>query len=192
MIISVVHFLRSFRKWPARPENNIMVDLETLGTGLHSAIVSIGAIRFDLERTFDTFSVKVDLQSCFDAGLQADGDTLRWWMQQSDDARRVFIGDCRPLEDALDAFAEWMGADAIVWGNGAAFDNVVLANAYRSCDKQVPWHHFQDRCYRTIKNLCPDVKLERQGIHHNALDDATSQAEHLIECMKTLRLGANV
>jgi exodeoxyribonuclease VIII len=43
-----------------------------------------------------------------------------------------------------------------------------------------PWRHWNDRCYRTVKSLYPDVKLERVGTHHNAVDDAESQARHLI------------
>jgi exodeoxyribonuclease VIII len=42
------------------------------------------------------------------------------------------------------------------------------------------WEFWKDRCYRTIKNCYPDVPFDRRGTHHNALDDARSQALHLI------------
>lgn len=44
----------------------------------------------------------------------------------------------------------------------------------------VPWPHWNDRCYRTLKAMRPDVKMERTGTHHNAVDDATSQARHAL------------
>lgn len=41
-----------------------------------------------------------------------------------------------------------------------------------------PWSHRDDRCYRTLKNLRPDVAFEPYDTHHNALDDAFAQATH--------------
>lgn len=67
-----------------------------------------------------------------------------------------------------------------VWGNGAAFDNVILASAYRRVTAGTPWQYWNDRCYRTVKALHPDVPMQRTGDHHNALDDAISQAHQLI------------
>ena len=67
-----------------------------------------------------------------------------------------------------------------MWGNGATFDNVILANAYRGAGLPVPWKFWNDKCYRTIKGFFPQIKLQRIGTHHNAQDDAESQAWHLI------------
>lgn len=68
----------------------------------------------------------------------------------------------------------------LLWGNGSDFDNVILASAYRSCNLEVPWKFWNNRCYRTVKALRPDIKIHRSGTYHNALDDAVSQAEHLM------------
>ncbi len=48
-----------------------MIDIETMGNMSHSAIVSVGAVRFDLEtgKTGATFYMNVDLQSYLDAGM---------------------------------------------------------------------------------------------------------------------------
>lgn len=74
-----------------------------------------------------------------------------------------------------------------VWGNGAAFDNVILRRAYERTSREsmkAPWPHWNDRCYRTIKGLYGhQVKIERTGTHHHALDDAASQARHLIRML---------
>ena len=67
-----------------------------------------------------------------------------------------------------------------VWGNGASFDNVILSESYYRAAILRPWPFWKDRCYRTIKTIYPDVELVRSGTHHNALDDARTQAEHLI------------
>lgn len=66
-----------------------------------------------------------------------------------------------------------------MWGNGAAFDNAILANAYRAAGIKQPWELWNDRCYRTICAYYPGCPRNQPGTPHNALDDARSQAEHL-------------
>ena len=160
--------------------NRVMLDLETMGNGINAAIIAIGAVHFDAGKILDEFYTVVDLKSAVDAGLEIDASTVIWWMKQSDDARRQFERDGVPLVKALEQFAEWIGKDAEVWGNGVAFDNAILSNAYRKCGMKQPWTFWNDRCYRTVKSMYPDVKMERQGVYHKAVDDAKSQAEHLM------------
>lgn len=170
---------------------NVMLDLETMGNGPQAAIVAIGAVEFSLE-TGDLgseFYAPVSLASAAQAGGEMDASTVLWWMQQSDEARALFKVPGRPLADALQAFTQWVGNhgtyDGVcVWGNGATFDNVILASAYRRLNAPRPWPFWGDRCYRTVKAMHPNVPLTRVGVHHNALDDAKSQALHLIAMLK--------
>lgn len=164
---------------------NIMVDLETLGTRPYSAILSIGAVVFDLDKQAinSEFYCKIKLQSCFDCGLTVDPATIDWWMGQSAEAREVFAGEDRiHLVDALNDFAvEFINEKMVsIWGNGADFDNVILTSAYERIGMPLPWKFYHNRCYRTVKSMFPEVKMERVGTYHNALDDARSQALHLM------------
>ena len=163
---------------------NVMLDIETMGTGPTAAIVSIGAAKFDANDIIETFSVNVDLQSCLDHGLTMDAGTVYWWMNREDAARRSLMSQCKPMEEALQTFADWIDVGSNVWGNGCDFDNVILANAYRSCGMDLPFAFFRNRCYRTLKSLHPNVQMIRVGVAHNALDDAVGQAKHLIEIAK--------
>ena len=166
---------------------HVMVDLETLGNGNDAVIISIGAVAFDVDAGLgDEFYMNVDPQSCVDAGLKMDVSTVMWWMQQSDEARAAFETKGQPLELVLATFSEWFPEGATLWGNGATFDNVILGSAYRAIGVKQPWEFWNDRCYRTLKNLWPDSKLARIGAHHNALDDARSQAAHAAVLLKTL------
>ena len=172
---------------------HIMVDLETADTKPTAAIFSIGAVAFTAAGVTQKFHAVVDLQSCVDAGLTINGDTLYWWLQQSDQARRGITGgphDC--LSAALRDFGDFVrvqGDDVCVWGNGAAFDNAILQNAYAACALPLPWKFWNDRCYRTAKVLAPHIASRRVGTHHNALDDAETQALHLIEIARTVSPG---
>lgn len=169
---------------------NIMLDLETMGTRCNSAIVAIGAVEFDEDLgIIDRFYETVDLQSCLDKGLDITGATVMWWMKQSEEARRDICKDNIPLKDALKAFQDWIGKGNIqIWGNGAAFDNAILKNAYTKFKVDNPWPHWSDRCYLTIKNSYPKVELKRTGTFHNAVDDAESQANHLIQIVQKSKL----
>ena len=55
-----------------------------------------------------------------------------------------------------------------------------LGDAYDRAMRHRPWKFWNDRCYRTIKSMHPEVPMPRTGTHHNALDDAKTQALHLM------------
>ena len=162
---------------------HFMVDLETLGNGSNAMIVAIGACSLLAPADGPTFYQVVD-------PVLSDGDidasTVKWWMGQSDEARKaLLVQDSVPLKVALDNFKWFLDNSAVyeerrcIWGNGATFDNVILANAYKRYGMPQPWKFWNDRCYRTLKNLHPDIALPtRTGTHHNALDDAVTQAQH--------------
>lgn len=163
-----------------------MLDLETLGTSTNSVIIAIGAVKFDRTGIKEQFYQAVDPASCVDVGLQIDANTVMWWMKQDTSARRAFRDKGVPLDVALSQFATWVDDDA-VWGNGSDFDNVLLSNAYKAVGMEQPWKYYNNRCYRTMKNQFHEVQLVRKGVHHNAVDDAVSQAEHLINILNFIR-----
>jgi len=179
-------------------KRNYMLDIETLSYASNAAITSIGVVAFDFESKVitDAFYEVVDLQSSVAAGGVIDADTVMWWMKQSDEARAEFAKPSSHLAAVLHDLTLWMDlhglakSDRCIWGNATTFDNVILANAYSSVGMDKPWSYSSDRCYRTIKNLAPHIKLERVGTHHNALDDAKSQALHLINLYEELGLKA--
>lgn len=161
--------------------DHVMVDLETADNVPTAAIVSIGAVVFAGPYAGATLYRAVDLQSSVSAGLTTSVDTLEWWGKQSTEARAVFTDPRRvPLAEALDVFAAFLRPtqDVRVWGNGASFDNAILQTAYRLAGLDLPWKFWNDRCYRTAAARIQQRRAQ-QGTHHNALDDAISQADHL-------------
>jgi len=158
-----------------------MLDLETLGNKPGSVIVAIGAVKFGNREILDSFYERIDAASCLHLGLRLDISTVLWWMRQNDAARHEITQPGSNLIEVLMRFSAWLGdPDAEVWGNGASFDNVLLSDAYDHAQLPRPWKYYNDRCYRTVKNLHPAVVMARRGTHHNALDDAKSQATHLM------------
>jgi len=170
-----------------------MVDLETMGTGNEAAIVSIGAVKFEPMGSGidDAFYVGVSLASSVAHGLKVDPDTVLWWMgAERDLARKALLAsDFVDLPTALEGVAMWIGDKSVpVWGNGATFDNVILRNAYTKVGFDCPWSFRDDRCYRTLKNLAPGIDIPANPMLHQALSDATYQAQHMQAIVKHLGL----
>jgi exodeoxyribonuclease VIII len=169
---------------------DVMADLETLSTEPDAVVVSIGAVEFDpiAGALGNRFYCIIDLERDDVLGGDVSARTLKWWMCQSDAARAVF--NAAPMltgHEALEAFRVFLlphQGQTILWGNGSDFDNVVLRSMYKRAGLAAPWQFYNNRCYRTLKNMAPHVKMERVGTHHNALDDAISQANHAIAIYK--------
>lgn len=176
--------------------NHVMVDLETLGQTPGCAILSIGAVAFDpyTSELGPEFYEVVNTRSCFDAGLKQDESTVNWWKTQKAEAAAV-LDEAREskvlLAEALSRFRSYLQKfglrDIRVWGNGSDFDNAILACCYKSINQNLPWRFYNNRCFRTLKNIRSVVEPVRQGTYHNALDDAKHQARHALALMETLR-----
>lgn len=176
---------------------DVMIDLETLGTLPGSGIISIGAVAFNLlepEDQWIKFSCSpISRASCKIVGLTEDPDTLRWWDTVDPLAQEVFkkssLGCKKMIWEALTEFSLFLPWDVNIWGNGADFDNPLLTVAYYKCGKALPWKYKNNRCYRTLKNLFPEIEAPAgTGIKHTALDDALYQTRHLVKILNFLTL----
>jgi len=176
--------------------DHVSLDIETLGRSADCYILSVGAVKFSPETgemNDEAFYAQISLESNAAWGRKIDADTLRWWMGQSQEARmKLFREDPQhkpevvggTLEQALNDMIAWMNDlkhpnKYKVWGNGADFDQPFMQHAFIAAGTQAPWMFWDNRCLRTLKNLpfARDVKVERVGVHHNALDDAIHQAK---------------
>lgn len=167
---------------------NIMLDLETMGTGPDAAIIAIGAVEFDLKTMTlgREFYQVIDLASSMAAGGTVTASTIMWWMQQSDEARGEFKKDGIEIRDALLWFKAWLQSYPFdgLWGNGVDFDNVILRTAYERSSFIPPWSRKNNRCFRTVRALSPPVDTSTwESVKHNALSDAKWQARYLMEVL---------
>ena len=188
--------------------NHVMLDLETLDSGNNAAVVAIGAVHFDPhfkanppqwfdddKRILNHFYRTIDPEDAAKYGT-VSGSTFKWWLQQSEQARSELYRANGKTRDVLKDFNSWLDRVSenqprkiALWGNGATFDNVVLRNAFTAANISPHWHWRGDKCYRTVINLLPielqpDVK--REGVHHNAMDDALYQVHKLTKTYQLL------
>lgn len=177
------------RKLPTPPAfTDVMVDLETLGRRPGCAVLSIGAVEFGPQGLGRELYIVVDRNDQKRLGLHEDKETLEWWSRQSEEAKQILHEVEHDGSDLLEALTEltlflgFIGSKRVkIWGNGADFDNAILSCLYGAIDETPPWDFWNNRCYRTLKNLVGGPKLVREGTYHNALDDAKTQARHAIE-----------
>lgn len=169
--------------------NNYMIDIETFGTAPSTVVTAVGIVVFNKERILDTLTVHLDIKEQIEAQRQIDGSTILWWLRQSKEAQNALLSGqsiaksvMAGLKEIEDLFKTYSPGG--VWGNASTFDNVIVSDLFRQARRKQPWDFWNDRCYRTMKNVYPDVKIKTVGVKHDALSDAISQAEHLMEIQK--------
>lgn len=172
-----------------------MIDLETLGTDPSSIFLSIAAVQFDPEtgQTGASFKQIVELESAQKAGLTWNAYTLEWWLKQKPETmRKMFVDSditAMPLREVLLAFTIWMHENDLlcVWGNSARFDLSILEHSYKRMELVTPWSFRNERCYRTLTALLPNLRPEPNGLEvHNPLDDCYYQIARLVMVWRQL------
>ncbi|MBI1620089.1 3'-5' exonuclease [Aquamicrobium zhengzhouense] len=171
--------------------NHLMIDIETLGTRPNAPILSIGAVVFDPNtgKQGATFYRAIDPANAFLHGVP-DGDTFKWWMEQSDAARKAAVAGNTLLADALTDLTKMpvVWKDVQVWANDPDFDVTILNYAFHKVLGQLaPWRFWNTRSCRTIAEVAGKRPPKPQGVHHNALDDAKHQAKWVSDMWQGLR-----
>tara|TARA_R110000782_G_scaffold253743_1_gene341920 strand:+ start:3386 stop:3901 length:516 start_codon:yes stop_codon:yes gene_type:complete len=168
-----------------------MVDLETLGTGVNSCILSMGLCAFDT-----TGEIKAIKHVIVDDPLGTiDKSTVEWWLKQDKAAVAcLFDGHAFPLKDALEQFVAFTRAHkcANIWSNGPTFDEIIMRQAWKRARMvdEFPLRFWASRCVRTVKMIRAKLKLPplpvppQYGIKHNAAHDAANQALMVIDTLK--------
>lgn len=170
---------------------HMMIDIETLGRNSDASVISIGACMFNLEEvgTGD----KIFYVNIADDGRDVDPDTVRWWLKQSKEAQEtLFTPEPIYMKEArkqLRAFIEKHKPDYI-WANGSLFDLNILRHWFGG---HPPWNFRQEMCMRSIRVLGASLGVNYSDyfndelVAHNALDDATRQAQYVIDVFEEAR-----
>lgn len=165
---------------------HLMIDNETIDITPSAVVTQIGIVAFnitsnDILATHKTF---VDIDDQLINGRTIAGDTFKWWLKQSEAARRVqWEADDSPSQDfAMGNIAitinEWIkkfGPIEGVWSNGATFDIPQIESMMNQSQVQIPWGFWQHRDIRTLDFLSPMSHRPTAEIAHDALSDAIAQ-----------------
>lgn len=171
-------------------KEHLMIDLETMGTDPSAPIISIGAVFFDKTGFGEKFYKNLSVEDQIEKGRFPDGPTIKWWMSQSDAAKKVFKEDAVATRQGLYEFVNFITANCHKtkvkpWGNGSNFDITMLEDIFKQYKIEIPWIYRNIRDLRTFREFVYDGKdLKMPGTAHNALDDAVFQACIVIKGMK--------
>ena len=183
---------------------DVMIDIETLSTRLGAVVLTIGAVVFDpeSEELGQTFFIRLPAQEQIDRGALVDMQTIRWWMDQSVEARQAaFDGPCADsVAQGLGEFSSFLKRipeeTLRLWSKGPAFDSAQLQILYRRFGNELgpengwPVRYDADRDCRTLFELAyPNEAIPVSGkrVAHDALDDAIWQARAVQTCVRKLR-----
>jgi len=170
--------------------DHVMIDLETMGTSPDCVVLSLGAVPFSLtDKTVGhNHGIKMypNKEEQIQGGRSCDDDTVKWWERQEEAARMDWEKGqkvAHSVEEFEMRFKAWLNGACcamkyrFVWSHGSCFDIIILENLFRN---GVPWKFWNIRDTRTLFHL-KDVKPNRtEGVHHDPLDDAISQANAVI------------
>lgn len=158
---------------------HICTDIETLSVRPNSVIVSISAVKFNINSPeVETFEVNINPRASIDLGLHVDQDTLNWWKTKPEAAKAWMNSDVS-IYDALQQYVEFCTYDdkIIHWCNGENFDFPILDSSMTATGLVPPWKYYNLRDMRTafwLGNL--DIFTEpRVGLYHVGIDDCLTQ-----------------
>lgn len=177
-----------------------MLDIETLSTRPHASILSISAIRFEMDSLDvpfdkipdkDKFNVYVSTRSCKKLGLHECEKTKRWWSHQDPKIRKRVMGGVTPIGEAIEMFRKWIGKDyreINVWGNGASFDPVIIDEVCTRLGVKKLWSFRNIRDCRTAYDIgevwLNDFKGDKQ---HDSLYDCYYQINALRQAFRNIQ-----
>ena len=125
-----------------------MIDLETLGVGSNSVVVSAGLVAFNIStgEILAELDIGLNLNQQIKTGGVIDGDTLEFHFAQAPDSiQKMAQRKVLDVKEGLDLISNFIKANNIttLWGNGATFDNVILRNLYARHLKVFPLQFLQ-------------------------------------------------
>ena len=169
-----------------------MIDLETLGTGPNACLLQIGACRFNLRGEItEEVSIEIDPNTSIISGGVMDTGAVEFWIRQPKEVvdkvwsqKETRVTEWAAL-DMMNSFL--LGADEI-WSH-ATFDWVILQNAYKRHRMTPSFHYRSCRDLRTLTSLAniKTIDFTREGMHHNALDDAKFQVKYAVAAINSLK-----
>ena len=162
-------------------DNEVMIDIETLGTSADAVICTIGAVVFDARGSTicDRLELRPDMTEQTDNHhRRINADTVDWWEKQSPEAIDEAISDRDriPFKDAMAELHKFCRNRKAIWANGVCFDITILENAWHELNIAPPWDFWTVRDARTVYDLCGVSIKDGHVTSHKAVEDAEHQA----------------
>lgn len=182
----------------------VSIDTETRAeTPYLAALASIGIYACELEtgKKLGDLHIRIEQNpkvpgNALEYGIK-DPQTNRWWLKQSEEARKELEGHTlvtdamNQVTALIDAIKLALGTDNLIFvARSPSFDLTILNRLFYLLKMESPFNHRLERDHRTFEQAWRMV-AEAKGqpflayrdwneVKHNALDDAEQQALYLV------------
>lgn len=196
---------------PARSDSpagsHLMLHIETMGRKAGSAILSIGAVKFDPtghqsihQNPDNQLYVVINNLDSSNYGLASDPDTVRWWKRQPiwPELSTAIMHSDVTVSRATRLFTDFVAKTHPdkVWGNSPTFDIDLLRHLFEVVQQPFPLAYRREMDYRTVMDLVYPDRAQRparpDGLNHfpphHALGEALVQTHHLLSALRRMNL----
>lgn len=160
---------------------DLMIDIETLGTGNNAVMIQLGACYFDRRtgKIGDTFCRSINREKSTAAGFEEDQSTIDWWSRQDQTIFQEIISSRESPKQVMNAFRSFADRKNVKFWSHATFDFVIVQNHFKKLGIK-PLPHGKARDIRTLVDISGiNLSLYNWGKKtHNALDDCKFQVEY--------------
>ncbi len=193
-----------------RPEmtQHVMIDIETMGSGVNSVILSVGAVRFNpfastvpypptlenYEKLDNYFYERATMNSGLAAGFEVEAQTIeKFWLANPEMFKEAIRQPRNEIRRLLGKLTKWYNLNSDnepVWANGSTFDLAILNHAYSKVHHsggRPPWRYKDELDQRTMFRIAP-VEKRDNPYPHNPLWDSWTQALSLQDSFRKLGL----
>lgn len=174
--------------------NQVMLDLETMGTDENFVILSVGMVKFNIDtgEIGNKLHLKISINDSLKKGFKIDGNTLIWWLNNDKKAKEMINkGEKFSINNTLDYISEFLNKDLEIWAKSPSFDCNLLKSYYQKLNRNIPWNFRNQQDVRTLINL--NKKLYEEitkdvKITHDAIDDCINQINYYHQIYKSLKI----
>lgn len=182
--------------------NSVVINLQTYGIDPGCAILSIGAVQFDIKtgQTGAQFYKGINLDKSVMAGFRLEEKTIDWWRSQGTDAYMLAHAGRNSPTDVLMEFNNWLkktfGEEPFyAYSNSARFGLGILHSAYQICGVEYPINSFYERDFRTLYSINDWTRKARmetpfEGMRHHPLNDCLHHIKVISKIMNKLSQAA--
>lgn len=182
-------------------DNHIMLDLEALGTSRDCVVVSVGAVKFNLNTgvILDERYWELDMHEQQKVLKRTiDAHTITWWSNQTPDTIKALQSHKRVgIEEFITEFTNFIKGPNFFWAKGTNYDLEILTDLHKAASiwinpsiNRTPFQYSKwvdARVYYLIgKELGIMPKHTNEGAH-NALQDAIFQTKTVCQIHRTLK-----
>jgi hypothetical protein len=159
-----------------------MIDIETLGQGPESMVLSIAAVKFDQDKVIKSIELYPCLTEQHGQGQKIDIYTLMWWEKNREILSNYLATARKSLNFCYYQLAFFLyekGDQTQIWTKSPRFDLQILENLWKNHPHLWDYRSQGDVRAAEFKLRQKQIPLVRPEQSHNSLSDCLAQVQNL-------------